>query len=1160
MSAGYMFEPYARDTFQMALKLFLTDSHTVPLFASAQWLRGKEHAPSSSFDCAGRERVLPLRTATDLHMWARQAAEHSGIGNIVAVGHDAAVTHPNSTTHHGHADASELVCSCDDLDAFDARAALGHLVSSLVLVFGPELQADHTRDSVLTLLHELRRALPLGILVPSELSPIADPDARWQTVAEFIFATQKQLLFLHCGAEFVPLFLRQTLRPIVRAQEITYHGQAGGLHRLQRVAVQAMEGALRLYGGRILAALRENAGAYWADWSLCDIVWEALVLYNTVSDQLGSDDSALLRDLRKLVQTAIGLTIGHELAQLEALCARGVQFGETGENAEGIQGILAMVETLCLVFLTRRAVPTLVGLAGHEAKAAPADVLGARPFNAATKRLVVAALVAHLDAVGPLAHSQHPLTSMLADLLRVGYIAATSDQPTLCCLGLFLLQLLIEQLGHIEDPKTHDAPILVIYEAQLNTAFMPLLSSTEPVVRRAAMNTATAYVVSGLISDRSTFVRILRLMAPQPIGKKKDTEQIKIVMRLTVLREWSVIFSFALRTHNDALMDIVNLHMPALCKMWLAAVHDTAAVTMEQASVGLELGLDAAYVGLVRERLATWYRYYLPQFLFTLSSLLTPLSVENSTKKTKQVLGHAEVLRLLDSPSCKDTKSVLLFAFALQELSAMATKDYQEPRDPFVQTVLQIGPLDLDTSFGEGKRATLYCAPGQLSHVDRIESLQRLLCALLEPPLYSKVESVLLSTSGNSWLIEAVWTHAVSKFMRMTTPVATTLDLAQGVLRHCVLVDHVQSGPRFLDGLSGFGKTVVRDIVDAWQACCSLLESGGSMANTLVAKCLDLLGTVVCASLLRTDGSSKHSLSLWLTLWHKSLFLLGEPRVAAESLGCFMRKLVGDQADVANCMVNALLVQLLSAPSEENGHAADSTTIRALSIVAWLASQDNTALEPIVSAELSSRFVSVFEAQLRAACKAALAQDSHVNTLVSTIKPVLASRTNSILTELLPRLARSSIPLLATRLHNNNNSNNSSSSNSNSEEPVLSVLCMFATAHYASAQQSTGVMAAVLMLFLSMLLPQEADLVGAKEKKNVVAKAILSMASVAPERFKPIVVRLSATQPEAKRRLELAIRSQTTHGVEHVESLDDTSKGAEPDTASKIVLKSSFGF
>ncbi|KAJ1813252.1 hypothetical protein LPJ75_003267, partial [Coemansia sp. RSA 2598] len=431
MSAGYMFEPYARDTFQLVLKLFLSDSHTVPLYSSSMWSGGREHAPPGNpVECAGAERVLPVRTSVDLLAWGRQAATLPSIGSIVATARDAAITHPNSTTHHGrtsdehhgaqHQQLSQqssegdyrFVCARADVDAFDARAALGHLVSSLVLVFGPELQVDEaTRDSVITLISELRRSLPsIGVAVPASLSAVAsaepagdlgvvvDSDARWQTSAEYIFAVQKRLLFFppRDDRSFVPRLIRQTLRPIIRTRKISYYGNTTGLHSLQRVAVHALEGMLRLYGEDIVSAILTGSAQgeawWWADWSLSHhVVWESLALYSVAHEQQGrrsgSVAAQLAGDLQRLLHTTVELVVGCEYSRLS--------LAGDADDAD-IPGTLDLVCTLCAVF-------TGCGVAfdsAADATSNAASISGSvRPLCSAAKILAASLLVSILDIV-----------------------------------------------------------------------------------------------------------------------------------------------------------------------------------------------------------------------------------------------------------------------------------------------------------------------------------------------------------------------------------------------------------------------------------------------------------------------------------------------------------------------------------------------------------------------------------------------------------------------------------------------------------------------------------------------------------------------------------------------------------------------------------------
>ncbi|KAJ2879684.1 hypothetical protein IWW38_006077, partial [Coemansia aciculifera] len=275
-----------------------------------------------------------------------------------------------------------------------------------------------TRDSVLTLLRELRRSLPsAGCSSAMELSLVADPDARWQTAAQFIFATQKQLLFfMPKDPEFLPLLVNFTLRPIMRMRRAVYYGHnSGGIHSFHRVAVQALEGILRLYGSQIIT---ENAES--KTWSLCDIVWESLVLYSVVSEQRRGDSvPELLDDLRRLIHTTASLACTLELSEMEG--------GAVPET-------MAVVGAMCAAFTKRAtasmpfAIRRLLGTAasslgsGGDGEEGEEEV-AARPFSSAAKQLAIAAIAAVLDCVDRrlqpsslLWHSSHPLTPVLADL------------------------------------------------------------------------------------------------------------------------------------------------------------------------------------------------------------------------------------------------------------------------------------------------------------------------------------------------------------------------------------------------------------------------------------------------------------------------------------------------------------------------------------------------------------------------------------------------------------------------------------------------------------------------------------------------------------------------------------------------------------------------
>ncbi|KAJ2333028.1 HEAT repeat-containing protein 5B, partial [Coemansia sp. RSA 2681] len=1039
------------------------------------------------------------------------------LGTITAYGRDAAIVHPNSTTHHGrspdeqrHAIAAALstpdadyafVCARADVDAFDARAVLGHLVSSLLLVFGPELQVDDaTRDSVLTLLRELRRALPsAGVIIstttafsPSmELSLVADPDARWQTAAQFIFATQKQLLFFAPkDPAFLPLFVSNTLRPIMRARRAAYYGHSSGIHSFHRVAVQALEGVLRLYGSQII----ENAGG---SWTLCDIVWESLVLYSIVSGekqqqrQSGGVDSVkelLDDDLRRLIHTTASLACTLEYSQLE--------------HGDGdIPETMAVVGALCAVFTKRataampHAIRRLLGTttgspssAGDgEDMTALGDDTDARPFSSAAKQLAIAAIVATLDCVDRLRPAaivnnnnsssskpnvivqwrSHPLTPLLADLVSVGYMAASApatQSPTLCCLGQHLLQRLIAQFGDVEDPalRGEGQSVLGIYQAQLSSAFMPVLGETignnnqsSPEIVQAAVITATAFVVSGLVnSDRATLTRILRLLAPQPVffsttttTTRRDigdqTPQMKVIARLTILHAWATIYGYATSRGGGEgiLWDALDLHMPLLSCLWMDAIRDTAVIGMRPRDVyeelahhschpnpydgdepdigmGLSLGLESTYVGMVREPLAVWYRAYLPHFLGSISKLLI-LGKSDAAHTSK--CGYDELLaRLRGSGSGTGTTAdlaVLLFGFTLQELTRLSvlssvTRYAQAGLSgggggggsndffPFVAASARlVGPLDVggggsagqsrgnDTEseriaslqragirvYGPTQPASSAIGAQWLADMDFVSSLLSTLQAILDlnyptplpsqemsaglTVLFSATNSTASSTSDKavtrSWLVEELWTHAVSNIVAplcdsnngvvdaqqranrslRVTAATKALDVALSLLTllgatkatveataaagESMLDQWLFAGKRSEDtsiaadgdvpallGLCAFGRTVVRDIVSTWQAAQQNLlqneeDNGGSAeeekkeALDVASACLEILAMVIG----RRHCDSAPLVAFWLGLWRRQSMLAftSQPpdaaaAAAAASLTGFVRR------------------------------------------------------------------------------------------------------------------------------------------------------------------------------------------------------------------------------------------------------------------------------
>ncbi|KAJ2450728.1 riboflavin kinase [Coemansia sp. RSA 2336] len=1229
LAAGYMFEPYARTTFQLVLQLLLSDSHKEPFYGSQLWLRGREHAAASVWDAASVEQRF---TAANPVGRERRAVHW-----------DAALVHPNSSVYHGQlaaaddADADGLfVCTRNDKDGMDARAALGRLTGALLLVLGPELQTDEqTRSRVGLVLGELSRTLPSVTGCVDVAGAAMDPDARWEAVAEYIAAMQRQFLFSPPAADSVREFVCVVLRPCLRVRRLVYYGAVDreGLRQLHVAGTRALESTLRLYGDYL-----QHDGPL-----LCAVAWEALWLYN----DLGEDaQESLTREVLRLVRTVIGV----------------------GCSSDGL--LLAITETLCAAFAKQVSKDTPL-VQGSEGSGEHDGGKTMQQFGTATRQLVVSALLSilahirqHEPSLLPGRWHSHKLLPLLPDMLRVAHSAAsTMDEEfsQLAVMGLNLVQALIEQFSWVEDPAAAGDSVLAIYQAQLQSSFMAKLTATsgDVLVRIAAMQVAGSYVVSGLIGrgDRTGMTRVLRLLAPQPlcahlpfaqvlkaggrrprgmsVGSMQDntemddpeTPQLHVILRLTVLAVWSCIFRFVETggRHNALLNESLSMHFSLLAHMWLGAVRDAAVLdsydqwsrsvfadlnqlqgtecSVDGLGLGLVLGLESTYLAAVRHTLDSWYRHYLPEILQAISQMFL-----SWPEQAQQAVRLGDWLQLpmpadlfAEGVAKVPRSLVLVLGFAVQQLSQLARADYSvswwaSSGDPFTQSVceqlvpatLADGPDAHSTCRVEGQRQT--------------ERLLDVIYALVSTDAYN-IPMLFAATTNElgagrvSWLLVEVWKQAVSrplghfkhdellaekslrvgatildklrsiKVQSWPNPLSVwiidspaSLEIADSCLQDAGSDAALQE---WLKSLSEFGRLVMSDAMAVWQATTS--HGSGDQQLKSVSGSLDILAYIcACES---TAGSSNHTGLLWMSLWMQSLGgIPGRPKQAALSLAKFVdlssssarsqpngvddMLLASDEPPAMASLANSVLLQELAADTVVGSDASSSNMeqiVAVLSVVAQLlASPDQSWLSAQVRLQFTQKFISQLQ-------RATDLSDSLLSSLLE-IPAVLASSSSAIASQTLVDLAPQSIAELAKLAYTHLDQQDGVFAT------VLSTLVQFASVATTGRKGPDMVLASILMLLLSM--------VDTRECLPQVADAILSLATMAPDPFKAIVVQLSAKHKEAKQRLEIAIRSKAHAGskplADKPAAFRDDSElsigvGSEPSGSSGIVLKSDFG-
>lgn len=194
----------------------------------------------------------------------------------------------------------------------------------------------------------------------------------------------------------------------------------------------------------------------------------------------------------------------------------------------------------------------------------------------------------------------------LSDLIRLAFIAATSDCDALRMEGLHLLQLLIECFASQQEPEFPGHSILEQYQAQISAALRPAFSAdTAPNVTAAACHVCSTWMCCGVAQDLSDLRRVQQLLlsalnritaAQQctlpPLSGIGGLQQHRLynesaatLENLSVLKAWAEVYVSAMKDSRVAegrhlLLPLVKPELAGLAQFWLAALKDHALLTL----------------------------------------------------------------------------------------------------------------------------------------------------------------------------------------------------------------------------------------------------------------------------------------------------------------------------------------------------------------------------------------------------------------------------------------------------------------------------------------------------------------------------------------------------------------------------------------------------
>ncbi|XP_071161425.1 HEAT repeat-containing protein 5B-like isoform X1 [Mytilus edulis] len=191
----------------------------------------------------------------------------------------------------------------------------------------------------------------------------------------------------------------------------------------------------------------------------------------------------------------------------------------------------------------------------------------------------------------------------LSELVRMAFIAATSDSNQLRLAGLSALQDVIMKFAKVPEPEFPGHVILEQFQAQVSAALRPAFSQDTPSdVTAAACNVCSTWIGSGVARDLNDLRRVHQLLvsslAKLNSGKSQSqiyNESAVTMEKLAVLRAWAEVYIVAVErdkenekgvnnkskfddeysdNSRESLLSLVKPELPTLSQNWYGALRD----------------------------------------------------------------------------------------------------------------------------------------------------------------------------------------------------------------------------------------------------------------------------------------------------------------------------------------------------------------------------------------------------------------------------------------------------------------------------------------------------------------------------------------------------------------------------------------------------------
>nr|CAD7424523.1 unnamed protein product [Timema monikensis] len=207
----------------------------------------------------------------------------------------------------------------------------------------------------------------------------------------------------------------------------------------------------------------------------------------------------------------------------------------------------------------------------------------------------------------------------LSDLVRMAFMAATSDSDPLRLEGLKTLQEVIDKFARVPEPEFPGHLLLEQFQAQVGAALRPAFSPDTPShVTAAACQVCSAWIGSGVARDLNDLRRVHQLLVSSLAKLQRATntaqlynESLATLERLSILKAWAEVYIVAMAGNGSApsflttmsrsaatpssdndedfgdfefrgesLLNLVQPELVSLSQHWLAALRDHALLSL----------------------------------------------------------------------------------------------------------------------------------------------------------------------------------------------------------------------------------------------------------------------------------------------------------------------------------------------------------------------------------------------------------------------------------------------------------------------------------------------------------------------------------------------------------------------------------------------------